>query len=105
MWQRIRRELLIEYYWWKRHSVKKWRMDSPSGIMGILFISSGIILMIIIGQAFAFIFRSMVPMVSGYQAAGVYWSSVVIALKFSIGLIIFFSLIILFIFIKFFKRR
>lgn len=105
MWERIRRELLIEYYWWKRHNVKKWRLDSPLGVLGILLITSGIILMVIIGQAFAALFRNMMPIVSGTQVAGAYWSSVIFALKFSIFLIIFIVLIVLFLFLKLVRKR
>jgi len=105
MWKRIRRELLIEYYWWKRHSVKKWSLDSPLGIMGILLIIAGIIIMIIIGQAFATIFRSMIPVVGGNQVAGVYWSSISLAIKFSLALFIFFSCIVVIIYLKFLRRK
>jgi len=105
MWKRIRRELLIEYYWWKRHSVKKWSLDSPLGIMGILLIIAGIIIMIIIGQAFATIFRSMIPVVGGNQVAGVYWSSISLAIKFSLALFIFFICIVVIIYLKFLRRK
>ena len=105
MWKRIRRELLIEYYWWKRHSVKKWSLDSPLGIMGILLIIAGVIIMIIIGQAFATIFRSMIPVVGGNQVAGVYWSSISLAIKFSLALFIFFSCIVVIIYLKFLRRK
>lgn len=105
MWERIRRELLIEYFWWKRHTVKQKRMDSPVGIMGILLIASGTFLMIIIGQAFAALFRNMVPFVSGTQVAGTYWSSVFFALKISIFLIIFIISIIIILYLRFFGRK
>ncbi len=105
MWERIRRELLIEYYWWRRHTVKKWRLDSPVGVVGILLITSGIILTIIIGQAFAALFRNMMPLVSGTQVAGAYWSSVFFALKISIVLMIFIISIIVFLFLRFSRRR
>ncbi len=105
MWKRIRRELLIEYYWWKRHSVKKWSLDSPLGIMGILLIIAGVIIMIIIGQAFATIFRSMIPVVGGNQVAGVYWSSISLAIKFSLALFIFFICIVVIIYLKFLRRK
>jgi len=105
MWERIRRELLMEYYWWKRHAVKKWRLDSPLGVMGILFIVSGIFLMIIIGQAFAAVFRNLIPLVAGTQVAGVYWSSILFALKISLVFITFFISLIVLLFLKFFGRR
>lgn len=105
MWKRIRRELLVEYYWWKRHAVKKRRLDSPLGVMGILLITSGIFLMIIIGQAFAAMFRNMMPLVSGTQVAGAYWSSVLFALKFSLVLMAFIVFIIVFLYLKFSGRK
>lgn len=105
MWERIRREIFIEYYWWKRHSVKKRRADSPLGLMGILFIISGIFLMILIGQAFATMFRSMMPIVSGTQIAGAYWSSVFFALKVCIILIVLIVSMIGFLIYRFSKRR
>jgi hypothetical protein len=105
MWERIRRELLIEYYWWKRHSVKKRRLDSPLGVMGILFITSGIFVLIIIGQALAAIFRNMIPLVSGTQVAGAYWSSVFFALKLSIVLLIFIISMIVILYLKFSRSR
>jgi len=105
VWKRIRRELLIEYYWWKRHTVKKWPLDSPFGLMGILFITSGILLMVILGQAFAAIFRNMIPMVNGTQVAGVYWSSIFFALKISIVFMICFVTMIFILYFKFFGRK
>jgi len=105
MWERIRRELLIEYYWWRRHTVKKRHLDSPLGVMGILLITSGIFLVVIIGQGFAALFRNMMPLVSGTQVAGAYWSSVIFAMKISVVLIIFISSIIIFLFLKVSKRR
>ncbi|MGI5902510.1 MAG: hypothetical protein ACOX7U_08640 [Desulfitobacteriia bacterium] len=100
MWERIRRELLIEYYWWKRHSGKRKNPDSRRGLWGMLLITSGIIVMIIVGQAFATIFRSMIPLVGGNQVAGVYWSSVILALKFSTAFLLFLISLILFFFWK-----
>ncbi|NLL53324.1 MAG: hypothetical protein GX248_11560 [Peptococcaceae bacterium] len=103
MWQRIRRELLIEYYWWKRHSGKKRGLDSPLGLMGILIITSAIAVMIIIGQAFAAIFRSMVPIVD--QVAGIYWYSITFAFKISLALLILFVSVIVFLIFRFTRGR
>lgn len=110
MWERIRRDILIEYYWWRRHTGrrnvgKKWRMDSPLGVMGILLITSGIIVMIIIGQAFAAMFRNMMPLVTGTSVAGTYWSSIVFALKMSMFLIVFISSFIAILYYKFSSGR
>jgi hypothetical protein len=105
MWERIRRELLIEYYWWRRHTGKKRGLDSPVGVVGILLIISGIFLMTIIGQGFASLFRNMMPLVSGTQVAGAYWSSVIFALKVSIALMVFMISIVIFLFLKFSSNR
>ncbi|MDJ0306692.1 MULTISPECIES: hypothetical protein [Dehalobacter] len=105
MWERIRRELLVEYYWWKRQKLNKRRLDSPIGLLGILLITVGIILMVIIGQGIGALFRNMIPFVSGTQVAGTYWSSVFLALKISLLLIVMmigFAGIIIY---KLFKRK
>lgn len=100
MWERIRRQMLIEYYWWRRHSGKKSRLDSPLSVVGILFITSGIFLMIIIGQGFAALFRNMMPLVSGASIAGAYWSSVIFAIKISVVLLVFIVSLIIILFLK-----
>ncbi|MFA6807615.1 MAG: hypothetical protein WCR27_01350 [Eubacteriales bacterium] len=105
MWERFRRELQIEYYWYKRHSVKNSRLNSPVGFMGILCVGSGIILMIIIGQAFASIFRNLIPIVSGTQVTGVYWNSIIFALKLSLIFMIFIISLVGTLFYKFYRRK
>lgn len=105
MWERIRREMLIEYYWWKRHAGKKRRLDSQLGVMGILPIALGIILMIIIGQAFAAFFRNMIPLVGGSQVAETYWASVFFAIKASLVLMLLLISLIGILIYRFFRRR
>lgn len=105
MWERIRRELLVEYYWWKRHKVKKHYGDSSLGVMGILLIITGIILMIIVGQAFAAFFRNIIPLVSGSQVAGTYWSSFFLALKASVVFMVFLVSLVFILFHRFSGRR
>lgn len=105
MWERIRRELFLEYYWWKRHTLKKRHLDSPFSIVGILFIISGIFLLVIMGQAFAAVFRNMIPLVNGTQIAGAYWSSVIFAIKICLVLIVFILSVILILYLKFSGRR
>lgn len=105
MWERIRRELLVEYYWWKRHNVKRRRGDSPLGGVGILLIISGIFLMLIIGQAFSLFFRSIIPLVSGPQIAGTYWSSVFLGLKASVVFMVFIVSLMVILFFKITGRR
>ncbi|HHV64139.1 MAG TPA: hypothetical protein GXX46_03565 [Peptococcaceae bacterium] len=100
MWERIRRELLIEYYWWKRHKGKKRRLDSPLGGVGILLISLGIFVLVIIGQIIMAFFRCFVPMVSGAQMAGAYWSVVFLAIKVSFFLLLLLGGLIIILFLK-----
>ncbi|UWG97759.1 hypothetical protein LPY66_02715 [Dehalobacter sp. DCM] len=105
MWERIRRELLVEYYWWRRQNIKKKRLDSPAGIMGILLIGAGIFLMILFAQGIAALLRSIIPVVNGTQIAGAYWSSVFLAIKISLGLIILLVGVVFYIIFKVFGRR
>lgn len=101
MWERILREFLIEYYWWKRHSVKKKkRLDSPFGILGILMLGLGIGLITIIGQLLSSFYRNMIPFVTGNSVAGVYWSSVAFAIKMSFVLICLFIGTVALLFLK-----
>lgn len=105
MWERIRRELLVEYYWWKRQNIKKKRSDSPIGIMGILLIVSGILIMVLFGQGIAAMLRSMIPVVNGTQIAGAYWSSVFFAVKITLALILLLISVAFYIVLKLFGRR
>ncbi|MGI6450670.1 MAG: hypothetical protein ACOX3R_10370 [Desulfitobacteriia bacterium] len=105
MWERIRRELLIEYYWWKRHRGKKRRLDSPLGGMGILLIILGIIVLVIIGQIIAAFFRSFIPLVSGAQVAGAYWSAVFLAIKVSFFLLLLLAGLLIILFLRLTGRK
>jgi hypothetical protein len=104
MWLRVRRELLMEYYWWKRHSGAKKGLDSPLGIMGILIITSAVIVLVIIGQAFAAVFRNMIPIVGGNQIAGIYWYSITFAFKVTLALLLLFVSVVVYLFLKFTRR-
>lgn len=105
MWERIRRELLVEYYWWKRQNIKKKHLDSPISIVGILLLVSGIILMILLGQGIAAMLRSMIPIIGGTQIAGAYWTSVFLAFKISLVLILLLVSAVVYFVLKIFGRR
>ena len=65
MWRRWIRILNIELQWMKRDIIRRWRLDTPIGVMGILVLISAALLFVVIGAGFAHIFRSFVPWVSG----------------------------------------
>ena len=77
MWQRIFRELSIQFYWFKRDLVQRWRLDTPGGIVGILVLISGIVLLMTLGQGLARIFRNTIPWVTGGNMETVYWQSMI----------------------------
>ncbi|ADY54601.1 hypothetical protein Sgly_0230 [Syntrophobotulus glycolicus DSM 8271] len=105
MWKRLKRELLFEYYWYRRHFKVLRQLESPLGFFGAVFVISSIFLLVIIGQAFAAIFRNMIPVVKGSDIAGVYWTSIILAIKFTIVLLIFIVSLIIVLFIKFSRKR
>ena len=105
MWERIRRELLIEYYWWKRQSGRKRNLDSPFSLLGIMCTGIGIIILVLMGQTFASVYRNMIPIVNGAQVADAYWSSLAFALKFSLMMILLFVTLVLSIIFRFTRRK
>lgn len=105
MWERLKRELLFEFYWYSRHFRLLRQLNSPLGLFGAVLIVSGIILAVIVCQAFAAIFRNMIPIVRGADVAGVYWTSVLMAIKFSIVLIIFISSLTIVLYLRCSRKR
>jgi hypothetical protein len=104
-WHRIVRELKIEIYWLKKEMTRRWHLDSPIGVMGIIVVLSGAALFIMIGQGIARIIRGSIPWVAGSTVGAVYWSSIGFAIKVSFTFLIFCVSIILFIFLKMNYRR
>lgn len=99
MWRRWIRDLSIELHWMRRNIICRWRLDTPTVVMGILTLISGLLLFIVIGNGISQIFRSFVPWVSGTRVGEVYWQSIGFGIKtsflflfFSGSLIIFFVL-------------
>lgn len=105
MWQRIFREIMIQFFWIKRDLIQRWRLDTPIGIMGILIILIGIGLLMTLGQGLARIFRNTIPWVTGSNMSSVYWQSIGFGFKASFLFLLFCILLIIFVLMKFFERR
>ncbi|MDP4161077.1 MAG: hypothetical protein Q8911_15165 [Bacillota bacterium] len=105
MWRRWYRNFRVEWHWIKHDIVRRWHLDTPAGIMGILSMISGLLLFIIIGNAAAHIFRSFVPWVSGSKVSSVYWESIGFGLKVSSAFLLFTGSLIIYFLLKFSERR
>lgn len=105
MWRRWIRDLEVEFYWIKRDLFRRWHLDTPLGIVGILALISGILLLIIMGEGIAHVFRSYIPWVAGSRAGALYWESIGFGFKASIIFLMFSGSLILFFMLKFFDRR
>jgi len=105
MWKKWIRDLRVELHWTRRNIMRRWSLDTPSGVMGILILISGILLFIIISNGFSQIFRSFVPWVSGSRVGEVYWQSIGFGIKTSFVFLIFTGSLIIWILLKFSRRR
>lgn len=105
MWRRWINDLSVELHWMKRDIIRRWRLDTSTGIMGILTLISGLLLFVVIGDGIAHIFRSFVPLVSGTRIGEVYWQSIGFGIKISLMFMIFSGSLILLFLLKFFERR
>lgn len=105
MWRRWISELSVELHWMKRDIIRRWRLDTATGLMGILTLISSILLFIVIGDGIAHIFRSFVPLVSGSRVGEVYWQSIGFGIKTSFIFLIFCSSLIILILLKLSERR
>lgn len=99
------REIRIELYWLKKDFFRRWKMDTPVGLVGIIAIISGLVLLVIMAQGIAEIVRGAIPWVAGSRVSTFYWSSFGYALKASFAFLIFCGSIILFFLLKLFYRR
>jgi hypothetical protein len=105
MWRRWIRNLIVELHWMKRNIIRRRRLDTPTRVVGILTLISGLLLFIVIGNGISQIYRSYVPWVSGSRVGEVYWQSIGFGVKTSFVFLIFSaSLIILFV-LKVSERR
>jgi len=105
MLHRLIRELRIEFYWMKKEMVRRWHLDTPVGVMGIIALLSGIALFMLIGQGIAKVIRGAIPWVAGSTVGAVYWSSIGFALKASFIFLLFCSSLIFFFLLKMYYRR
>lgn len=105
MWRRWIRDLSVELHWMKRDILRRWRLDTPTGVLGILALISGLLLFIVIGGGFAKVFRMFVPWVSGSRVGEVYWQSIGFGIKTSFLFLIFSGSLIIFFLLKFLERR
>lgn len=88
MWSKWTRELNVKFQWKKRDLLRRWKLDTTTGIAGILAIISTLLLFIVIANGVARIFRSFVPWVSGPRAGEIYWYSISFGMKASVLFII-----------------
>ncbi len=105
MWNRWIRILSIELEWMKRDLIRRWRLDTPTGFMGILLLISAVLLFVVIGAGFAYIFRSFVPWVSGSRVGEVYWYSLGFGIKASFLFLLFIGSLTMFLVFKLGERR
>lgn len=105
MWHRFVRELMIELYWMKKEMIRRWHLDTPVGVVGIIALLSGAALFMIIGQGIAKVIRGAIPWVAGSTVGAVYWSSIGFALKASFIFLLFCSSLIIFFLLKTYYRR
>lgn len=105
MWRRWISDLSVELHWMKRDIIRRWRLDTSTGVMGILTLISGLLLFIVIGDGIAHIFRSFVPLVSGSRVEEIYWQSIGFGIKTSFIFMIFSGSLIIFFLLKFSERR
>jgi hypothetical protein len=89
----------------RRNIIRRWRLDTPTGVMGILTLISGVFLFVVIGNGISQIFRSFVPWVSGSRVGEVYWQSIGFGIKTSFIFLIFSGSLIIFFLLKLSGRR
>jgi len=105
MWVRWIRDLSAELHWMRRNIIRRWRLDTPTGVMGILTLISGLLLFVVIGNGISQIFRSFVPWVSGSRVGEVYWQSIGFGIKTSFIFLVFSGSLIIFFLLKLSGRR
>lgn len=105
MWRRWIRDLSIELHWMRRNIIRRWRLDTPAVLMGIITLISGLVLFIVIGNGISQIFRSFVPWVSGSRVGEVYWQSIGFGIKTSFIFLCFIASLITFILLKLSRRH
>jgi uncharacterized protein (DUF697 family) len=89
----------------KKEMVRRWHLDTPVGVMGIIALLSGLALFVVIVQGIAKVIRGAIPWVAGSTVGAVYWSSIGFALKASFIFLIFCSSVIIFFLLKLYYHR
>ena len=105
MWRRWLKDLKIELHWMRRNIIRRWRLDTPTGVMGTLTLLSGLLLFVVIANGVSQVFRLFVPWVSGSRVGEVYWQSIGFGMITSFIFLIFSASLILFFFFKLSRRR
>lgn len=105
MLNRLIRELRIELYWIKKEITRRWHLDTPIGVVGIITFISGLGLFLLIGQGIAKIFRAAIPWVNGTSVGTIYWSSIGFALKASFMFLLFSTSLVILLWLKLHYRR
>jgi ABC-type multidrug transport system fused ATPase/permease subunit len=105
MWRRWLDNLYIELYWRKRVLVRRWHLDTPTRMSGILVLTTGVLLLFILGNGAAHVFRAFVPWVSGSRIGDVYWQSISFGIKITLMFLLFCASVIALIIFKFTERR
>lgn len=99
------REMGMELFWLKKELTRRWRMDTPAGIMGIIAVVSAFVLLIFMIQGIAMVFRGAIPWVAGSKVSALYWTSLGYAIKTSLVFLVFCTSMIIFFVLKIFYRR
>ncbi len=105
MLNRVVRELRMELYWLRKDLTRRFQLDTPIGLIGVIVILSGLGLFIMISQGIAKIFRAAIPWVSGSAVGSVYWTSIIFALKASFLFLLFSASILTLLWLKTRSRR
>lgn len=105
MLNRFIRELRIEFYWLRKDLIRRFKLDTPVGLIGLVVLLSGLGLFVVISQGIAKIFRSAIPWVSGSAIGSIYWTSIFFALKVSFLFLLFSASIVLLLWFKSRSKR
>jgi len=101
MWKRWLRELSLELHWTRRNIIRRWKLDTPTRITGIVTTILALLLFVVIANGVSQIFRAFLPWVSGSRVGEVYWQSIGFGIKTSFLFLVFCVSLIIFFILKF----
>ena len=110
MWERFKRWLYIEYYWWKRKRGRAKARSRSSGrgaggpVSAVIVMGTVVVFSVLLSRVIASVYRSFIPFVSGPQIADAYWASIAAALKLSLVFIGIAGVSIFLLVMRFLKR-